>query len=216
MNGNKKEDGDNDGAGSDKAVVETTVCCGCRPSRRKYQKEPGGRHYMRTLSSHFFRRAQYVDAEQGNDSVWVNDIDSQFFFDAEEEPLGEDEYPPFFTTALQHPKPVVSMDHPETLLKSQLIEPQEPDSKLVAVPAKTCKRLESFPIANHRVPSFRFQKMIRRPTLERKTELETPRVKLTEQGYPGELTFAELAECVSNYCLCLYYIFVQCSIVSHF
>jgi hypothetical protein len=128
--------------------------------------------------------AKYFDAEVGNESIWENvDKESQYYFDAEEEALKEDEYPILFTTALQHPKPIVSLEAPETLLRT----------------SKSIMRQESAPpIESHKRLSERFLKIARRPTLEHHQELKMPRVKIPLQGYPGELTFEELVECVSN------------------
>jgi hypothetical protein len=91
-------------------------------------------------------RRRYFDADMGDDSDWArayanmtvgddsNAADSVYFFDALEDPLGEEEYPIdayvvksdilgeypiFFTTSLQHPAPHVSLDEPETMLKKK-------------------------------------------------------------------------------------------------
>jgi hypothetical protein len=52
---------------------------------------------------------EYFDSKVHDEYVWENvDKETQYYFDAEEEALKEDEYPIFFTTTLQHPKPIVS------------------------------------------------------------------------------------------------------------
>ena len=181
------------------AIVYETVCCGCRPKARRYQKK------AKPSSSFFKRRTQFFDAQDGNDSQW-EDTDSQYFFDAQEQPLKDDEYPIVFTTTLQHPKPKVSLEHPETLLRKSAAAAAPPTEQSIvkkqeSVPLQVGEKYErqlSEPIESHRQTSVRFQKITRRPTLEQKSFLEEPRVKITEQGYPGELNFEELAECVSN------------------
>jgi hypothetical protein len=121
-----------------------------------------------------------------------------YYFDAEEDALKEDEYPILFTTSLQHPKPKVSLDQPESMLRKSKGIPEKQESEPLETHQESrYTRQDSDPIRNHRNPSMRFHKIARRPTLEQHNALAKPRIKLTEQGYPGELSFEELAECVS-------------------
>ena len=94
-----------------------SVFCGCGPRPRKER-----RWRKKTFHSLWRRKPsnQYFDAEASNESVWENvDNESQYYFDAdEEEALKEDEYPIVFTTKLQNPKPIVSLEAPETLLRT--------------------------------------------------------------------------------------------------
>jgi hypothetical protein len=169
----------------------TAVCCSCRPRRRKWIRKSWSPSFaLRRIRS--LKSNNFLDAELGNDSQWENvnennsETDSMFFFDAVPEELGPDDYPIVFTTKLQHPAPKVSLDEPETLLR-QATTPTEPP-----------RRQESAPIESHRKPSSRFERIARRSSDEFKRQLESPRVKIPLQGYPGDLTVQELAECVSR------------------
>ena len=163
--------------------VATTVCCGCRP-----------------------RRSKYFDVDVGADSVWENnddDDDSMYFFDAEQEPLGPDDYPIVFTTSLQRPKPKVSFNEPESMLRD-FQDPEDDSSTNSDTAEKSSSSSPSpdyAPIKNFKIPSARFREITRRSSVEIQNALETPRVKCEERGYPGGLTVEELKECVSLCCL---------------
>lgn len=171
-------------------VVEVDVCCGCRPSsRRRFRK------LSSSISSRVFRSQKFYDAQQAGDVAEgsVADSESLFYFDAEQDLLPDDEYPIMFSNFLVHPKPVVSMAHPETMLRKSVdfVDQQQPNK------AKDhgFRRQLSAPIENHKSRSARLEQMIRRSTMEHQQELEKPRIKIPLQGYPGDLTVAELAEC---------------------
>ena len=179
-----------------------TVCCGCRPKakhnkRRKFHKITDS---LRTVARLATGRSLFYDAAQGRPSDFADDDDDNlFFFDAEENPLGDDEYPIVFTTNLQHPKPLVTFEHPESLLRGAIpveMKHEERDEK------KAYRRAQSVPIESHKTPSQRLLQIARRPTDETTMLLEKPRVKIDSRGYPGELTVVELAECVSSFFIC--------------
>jgi hypothetical protein len=156
------------------------VCCGCRPSPKRWKRA------SLRLKSFRKSRAHYFDTDAGQDDEWDNE--SLFFFDAEQTPLGEDEYPVTFTNKLQHPKPTVTFEDPESLLRRSTTNV-----------IKNCiQRQESEPIGDHRIQSTRYLKITRRSTMEHAQLLEAPRVKTALQGYPGDLTLDDLAECVSR------------------
>ncbi|KAG7369968.1 CRAL/TRIO domain containing protein [Nitzschia inconspicua] len=137
------------------ATVETEVCCGCRPKQRRYRKRKTKLKSSTTeLTTHrrisfaklFRRKHGYFDADMGLESEWralerhVQYDDhsdaSQFFFDAVDQPLGDEEYPIdgyviksggdlgdypiIFTTSLQHPAPQFTTNDPSTWLRKSL------------------------------------------------------------------------------------------------
>lgn len=132
------------------ATVETEVCCGCRPKHRRYRKrnkaQKSFQEKRRFPFSFFRRRHGYFDADMGLESEWRalernveyddDSSNSQFFFDAVDQPLGEEEYPIdgyviksggelgdypiIFTTSLQHPAPHFTTDDPSTWLRKAL------------------------------------------------------------------------------------------------
>ena len=201
-------------------AVTVAVCCGCRPApRRRFRK------LTNRLSSRIFGLQKFYDAQMiHNDAMLEGDIgdidwdkESMYYFDAQEEPLKEDEYPVVFTDFLRHPKPIVSMDHPESLLSpsvttavssTQLSEHGgsskgkpfgESLRRQTSEPIESGKEREGGPwqpIANYQSRSARLEKMIQRPAEDEQKLLEKPRVEIPMQGYPGGLTMAELAECV--------------------
>ena len=154
---------------------EATMCCGCRPQRRRYARK--------SKSTRPSETSQYADAIHHDDPLWEQEsIDSQYFFDAVQEPLKDGEYPVAFYNSLKH-KPEVSFADPESLLRPS-------DNKKHAV-----RHAESAPL--DRRPSARMLTILRRGTLEHKQALESPRIRIPISGYPGELTIEELAQCVS-------------------
>ena len=171
---------------------QETVCCGCRPKSKMYRRlsKAFGRRGKNRKLNRSASKSQYYDASNDNAELWDRESnDSQFFFDAVSDPLGDDEYPIVFTNCLE-PKPFVDMDHPETLLRPE-------DNRLLTV-----RRAESAPIEmsrdlSERRPSQRLLGIVRRNTLEHTASLKQPRVHVQIKGYPGSLDFAELAECVS-------------------
>jgi hypothetical protein len=203
------------------------VCCGCscRPS---ITAAPRGRRFRKlttSISSRVFRLQKFYDAQQqpptgdivnwsGNDSN--NDNDSLFFFDAEQDPLDESEYPVIFTDFLRHPKPKVSLEAPESMLRKVSFMEQEAEKRLLSASehaatsapsasgaTKDFRRQYSAPIDHEATQrSQRFLRLVQRSTLEQEHELQAPRVKIPLQGYPGDLTVAELQECVRMDCCC--------------
>jgi hypothetical protein len=201
---------------------ELAVCCGCRPQRRRYRKYSLTSSFKRMMHG---SGGRYFDATTGPDAEWrghyekdakgVEDEDSLFFFDAVDRPLGDEEYPldggpdagryvvrgpalgdyPIvFTTSLQHPAPHVSMEEPASMLRhlsDATLEDDEQRDESVEV-------WSSEPIQSHKEPSMRLLRIKRRPTMEHSVRLATPRIKIREKGYPGELTVEELDECVSG------------------
>ena len=120
---------------------------------------------------------------------------SLYFFDAVETPLAEDEYPPVFTTAIQHPKRRVTLEDPVTMLHHSPTSPinnqmDDEDDPLLG---------RGGPIESHSSGSQRFEMISRRPTIEHAKALSEPRVPQQERGFPGGLTVAELEECVSTF-----------------
>jgi hypothetical protein len=202
---------------------KVAICCGCRPQRRRYHKETTFSNSVRRVlmgSS----RGKFYDANIGPDNEWrgsgpniddnEND-DSLFYFDAVDRPLGDEEYPVatgsdgtgryivrnpilgnypiVFTTAIPHPAPQVSLAQPETMLRHMsddtLLEDEEANEGVEV--------WSSEPINSHKEPSMRLLRIRRRPTMEHSVHLATPRVKIREKGYPGELAREEVDECVS-------------------
>jgi hypothetical protein len=156
---------------------EATVCCGCRPQRRRYARKSKAAGPSETIS-------QFADVIHHDDPLWDKESnDSQYFFDAVQEPLKYGEYPVVFYNYLQH-KPQVSLADPESLLRPS-------DDKKHAV-----RHADSAPLG--RRPSGRMLAILRRGTLEHKQALESPRIRIPISGYPGELTIEELAQCVST------------------
>jgi hypothetical protein len=156
---------------------EATVCCGCRPQHRRYARK--STRSARRVS----KRRQFADAIHHDDPLWEREsIDSQYFFDAVQEPLKDGEYPVVFYNHLKH-KPEVSFADPQSLLRPSV-------DKNHAI-----KHAESSP--SERRPSARMLTILRRGTLEHKQALESPRIRIPVSGYPGELTIEELAQCVS-------------------
>ncbi len=169
----------------------TAVCCGCRPPpRRRFRK------LSKMISSRVTRSQKFYDAQQpeSNSKEEPSDSDSLFYFDAEQNPLRDDEYPIVFTDFIIHPKPTVSMTAPETMLRKSVDFVEQVKSNENSY----LRRQVSAPIENHKSRSARLEHMIRRSTMEQQLELEDPRVKIPLQGYPGDLTVSELAECVST------------------
>jgi hypothetical protein len=159
---------------------ETAVCCGCRPQRRRHGRKPKSAKSARRGST---ESSQFVDVVHHDDPIWEQESnDSQYFFDAVQEPLKEGEYPVVFYNYLKH-KPDVSFADPESLLRPS-------DKKKNGI-----RHAESGPL--ERRPSNRMLTILRRGTLEHKQALESPRIRIPISGYPGELTIEELAQCVS-------------------
>ncbi|CAJ1932649.1 unnamed protein product [Cylindrotheca closterium] len=194
------------------SAATTGVSCGCFPCRRqnnnnsrprktKWKRQrPKKLQFLKPAS----KRTEYHDAqdnldkltgiEQSGKSAMRGDEEasrgSLFFFDAVENPLGEDEYPPIFTTAIQHPKRRVTLEDPITMLHhaptDRVSDDDDGDDELLT---------RQGPIADHLSGSQRFETISRRPTLEHTKALQGPRVPQAEKGFPGGLTVAELEEC---------------------
>jgi hypothetical protein len=185
----------------------TTVCCGCRP---KATSTKWKRYKKKSRFNIFQSSTKYYDAPEshlpktGKTRIQQEEVSesSMFYFDAVETPLGEDEYPPFFTTSILHPKPNVTLEDPITLLKHDPTSPlkgriseddEEEEEEEEQVDLRPHK-----PISSHKRRSVRWDEITRRPTMEHTHALSEPRVPQAEQGYPGELTVHELEECVST------------------
>lgn len=195
----------------------TTVCCGCRP---KATSTKWKRYKKKSRFNIFSSSTQYYDAQEDASPATANAVgrsqaqkqrqkqyeenvseSSMYFFDAVETPLGEDEYPPYFTTSIAHPKPKVSLEDPITLLKHSPTSPVNNDDEIH--PQK--------PISSHKRRSVRWEQITRRPTMEHAQALSSPRVAQDEKGYPGGLTVAELEECVSSYTPIYTSTYITCS-----
>ena len=155
---------------------EATVCCGCRPQLRRYARKS-------SRSAQPSETSEFADTIHHDDPLWEQESnDSQYFFDAVQEPLKDGEYPVVFSNHLKH-KPEVSFADPQSLLRPSV------DKK------HAVRHAESAP--SGRRPSARMLTILRRGTLEHKQALESPRIRIPISGYPGELTIEELAQCVS-------------------
>lgn len=180
-----------------------TVCCGCRPKGRRWRRKKGDACSVADVGESVFG-----DAAVGEDEEWNSTADSQFYFDAVEEPLMEYEYPVSITNKPPSNKPYVTMEEPETLLMPAEVDPA--DSRCRDLQRDTLASLgisddqsQGAEDANddghrHRKPSMRLQTFLRRGTMEHKRQLESPRVKTPLRGFPGELTVEELTNCVSR------------------
>jgi hypothetical protein len=161
-----------------------TVCCGCRPQRRRYGRKSASKSARIKEKSRPAESNDFADADvviHNKDPLWETESnDSQYFFDAVQEPLKDGEYPVVFYNQLKH-KPEVSFAHPESLLRPN-------DAAAV--------RQKELALSERR-PSTRLLNILRRGSLEHKQALESPRIKIPISGYPGELTIPELAQCVS-------------------
>jgi len=168
-----------------------------------------------------FCRQNSGDGQASHQSA-KSDDESLYWFDAVDNPLGQDEYPidgyaigasnfkVVFTTSLP-PSPKVSLSDPDSMLR--------PRSRASSMASSVCSsqnldfedafELEPIDhpehkpkIANHKEPSMRFKRMQRRSTEELTAELRRqPRnANALEDaiglaGYPGTLTMNELEEC---------------------
>eukprot|EP00980_Cylindrotheca_fusiformis_P021916 scaffold8747_cov96-Cylindrotheca_fusiformis.AAC.11 len=177
---------------------EVGVCCGCRPKRDKSstkwkRQKKVSRFKLFSSSTQFYDAQEQMPppSHSRNSSFDVSDSSSLYYFDAVETPLGEDEYPPFFTTSIVHPKPKVTLEDPTTMLKhapnDALMKTEGNEAEDEVHPKK--------PISSHMRRSVRFEKITRRPTIEHAQALRQPRVAQNEKGYPGGLTSSELEEC---------------------
>mmetsp|Transcript_20969 Transcript_20969/g.48695 ORF Transcript_20969/g.48695 Transcript_20969/m.48695 type:complete len:276 (+) Transcript_20969:102-929(+) len=171
---------------------EVAVCCGCRPQRQTSRRKQKKASRLDAFRTDHVQRAMVAPAPvpTTKDEVADNDdaasvASSLFYFDAVEEPLGEEEYPPIFTTAIVHPKPQVTLDDPKTLLrKPSIIKPTTTSTQENQEPNKSGR-------------SVRFVTIAERPASEHAELLKSPRVPQAEKGFPGGLTVVELEECVS-------------------
>ena len=169
------------------------VCCGsCRPSRRRLKRQQ--LHQARQAPSTLAQQIPQAPSNEkdGGDDADRESEDSQYFFDAVQEPLGEDEYPVVFYSHIK-PKPrEFDLEDPTTLLSDKDSFDKNEDSQ-GNLPGAV--GLES-----HQSTSQRLSKILRRTTLDHKAALEAPRIKIGGSGYPGELSVDEVAECVSILC----------------
>jgi hypothetical protein len=216
----RKNASDNNDASAnyhEKAV--DVVCCGCRPnSKRRF------RRILTTRTRKYHDSSQgaldlgialALSTEKINATAVENgdEDDELFFFDACEHPLAEDEYPYISITDYVRPKRRVSMKDPlsmlgkhegEGLSKSKqltddhvaILDAGTDDDDESAIQRSTLKYL-SEPIQNHKSPSQRFLTLTSRSTIEQQTFLQQPRVRISQRGFPGDLTVDELGECVS-------------------
>jgi hypothetical protein len=158
------------------------VCCGsCLPSRRYRKKQEQRRQALGVIPA---AQQQLQDDDNDRESE-----DSQYFFDAVQEPLKDDEYPVVFYSHVK-PKPhEFDWDDPATLLGK--------DSKGKRDEEQVEERAVALVEEEEQFGSQRLTKILRRTTMEHKAFLEAPRIKIGGSGYPGELSVDELAECVS-------------------
>jgi hypothetical protein len=145
----------------------------------------------------------------------TDEDDELFFFDACENPLAEDEYPYISITDYLRPKRRVSMKDPLSMLrKHQSVESSEEHPKLKnetddgldgddsLIQRRAFKKHVSEPINSHKSRSERFLTLTSRSTVEHQAILQQPRVKIPQRGFPGDLTMAELGECVRQIRMC--------------
>jgi len=192
------------------------VCCGCRPGpKRRFRKILS----TRTRKYHDSFQVALDVALPTNDSNAnamenSDNDDDLFFFDACEHPLADDEYPYISITDYVRPKRRVSMKDPLSMLGSQVGEGLSNSKQLTdnhvaildaggtdnddesAIQRPTLKKYMSEPIQNHKSPSQRFLTLTSRSTIEQQAILQKPRVKISQRGFPGDLTVDELGECV--------------------
>jgi hypothetical protein len=207
---------------------------------KRYKDTSLGNDSEWTAYHHHHTHNSVDDDNDGNDDNDDNDDDesSMFFFDAVDHPLGEDEFPfkvdgyaiggpnsgVVFTTSIEHPAPIVSMDDPTTMLRhsakvassasaasSSRNDDNDDDDEIEGIDED---RRAS--ISNHKEPSARFRRLRKRSTSELQAELTTAqsssnKLLTTPQttannnnnlenaiglaGYPGTLTVDELNEC---------------------
>jgi len=150
------------------------------------------------------RATVYYESKEG---ALIEDVSDQFFFDAVEEEIGNDELYPIITTAYPPSRPEkVSMEDPETLLRED--PPQDTSARSVpTVPAtaapesltnKSTKSLPARPDLKKRQSTLR-RLFGRRDTMQATQALQAPPKVIEERGFPGKLTMEELALCQSFY-----------------
>ena len=197
------------------------ACCGCRPGpKRRFRKIMS----TRTRKYHdSFQGALDVGVTSAlptndNNANAVENFDEDdalFFFDACEHPLADDEYPYISITDYVRPKRRVSMKEPLSMLGRQEGEGFSNSQQLTddhveildagtdhddesVIQRPTLKKYMSEPIQNHKSPSQRFLTLTSRSTIEQQAILQKPRVKISQRGFPGDLTVDELGECVRS------------------
>jgi hypothetical protein len=152
---------------------QTAVCCGCFGGGGG-----GGKHEEGEKMQNGRRRRSTVfhSAAPGEVRQLEAPSQQQFYFDAEQEELEDDEYPIITTTYVwKPPSRRLSIDQPETLLRS----PSEQSVVAASAP-----------------PPLRRQSL---RTSLRRLHLEEPRVHCAERGYPGQLNPTELDQCMQFY-----------------
>jgi hypothetical protein len=146
----------------------------------------------------------YQDADDGHGVEMVSGLfddaasldASQCYFDAlQEEIAADEEIYPIITTNYKRKAPKVSMSKPQSMLRLNHPEtPKEIDIVMSSAPARG--EVGDSDITRRR--SVRFNKLLRRSSVETKKSLQEPRVKIEERGYPGGLDMEELATAVST------------------
>lgn len=165
-----------------KDVVEVTVCCGCRPKATS-KTTKWKRHKKKSPLNPFQSKTRYYDADEPDEDYRnIDDDESLCFFDAVENPLHPEDYPPSFTTSVKRPKPVVTLEDPTTLLR------HKPSDQPVQ------QSMEIIPMNRKR--SRRFERIASTAVSEHTKQLQEPRIRASERGFPGGLSLEELAECV--------------------
>jgi hypothetical protein len=194
---------------------EDTVCCGCRPKGRRWQRKSnrapvfsaGTGTAVGSAVGGGGRKTEsvYDDAQLGDVEDWKSMADSQYFFDAVEQELGPDEYPIFITNRPPSAPKFVTLEQPETLLLHNY-EDDRTDATGAGGGggASSTIVVGSEEVINHqhKQSSMRLQRILRRGTMEHQQQLESPRVKVPLRGYPGELTKPELEQCVRFFPQC--------------
>jgi len=208
------------GGGVDIHESTDVVCCGCRPtSRRRFRRiRVGTRRKFHDTSQDtggldILRKPMNTDPEE----------DELFFFDACEYPLRDDEYPYISITDYIRPKRQVSMDDPSSMLQAckrfprsderhhhkshdTLLRPDsDDDESLIHLPDR---KLVSEPIQNHKARSQRLLTLSSRSMEEQQDILQRPRIYVSQKGFPGDLTVAELFECVRRRLYCASFVFM--------
>ena len=169
----------------------------------------------KAVPTHFKRKTRVYHDGNNDGTPFATEIeDSMYFFDAyEAEDDIEEELYPIITTSYVKPRLHVSMEEPESLLNQNSANDFDMSfatacdmSFAVGDHASISTRTSSLPPST---PSFR--QSVKRKSLSRRFSevvlfrrdsklmlegLQKPLTRVSERGYPGELTPEELQECV--------------------
>eukprot|EP00934_Nitzschia_sp_Nitz4_P002919 Nitzschia sp. Nitz4//NODE_202_length_38933_cov_72.610268//22338//25671//NITZ4_additional_000024-RA//-1//CDS//3329531792//2909//frame0 len=181
---------------------EVAVCCGCRPRRRQWRSRRESKSVAALRSSQYFETRRATTNLNTEDS----EKDSMFFFDAEQDPLADDEYPASSVKVVKsQPSTPPSSERKESAPQNHY--PSRSTRSIASSvdfagsiqPAKIVTFDEPGqkpgPISNHRRPSTRFHALAQQSLVEFERSLCEPPVKIPHPSYPGGLTDKELQEC---------------------